>query len=76
MATVGIQNAATQFAQLIERAEHGEEVVIERDGKPVARLSPAAPTAAPRQPGSARGLIKIHPNFDDPLPDDLQRYFE
>ena len=76
MATVDIQSAAAQFARLIERAEHGEEVVIERDGKPVARLSPAMPPLVPRQPGSARGMGKVHPNFDDPLPDDLQRYFE
>lgn len=75
MATIDIRAAETAFARLIERVEQGEEVVIERAGKPVACLVPATRPAEPRRPGSARGLIKIHPNFDDPLPDGLQRCF-
>ncbi len=64
--TVNIHDAKTHLSRLIERVEHGEEIVIARAGRPVALLQPIAAPAR-RQPGSER--IVIHDNFDDPMPD-------
>lgn len=72
MATVNIHEAKTHLSRLLERVRQGEEIVVAKAGTPVAKLVPYAPAAAkPREPGSARGQIVIHDNFDDPLPDDL-----
>lgn len=68
-----IDIAQAQLAELVAAAEAGEEVVITRDGQPVARLLPAQRTMAdvplkrPRKAGSARGLVVIRDDFDDPL---------
>jgi prevent-host-death family protein len=53
--TVNIYDAKTQFSRLVDRAASGEEILIARAGKPVARLV-ALDAAAPRQPGLLRGL--------------------
>jgi prevent-host-death family protein len=71
---VNIHEAKTHFSKLVERAEAGEEIVIARAGAPVARLGPL-PSRARREPGGAEGAIVMHDDFDDPLPDDLQRAF-
>jgi prevent-host-death family protein len=74
-ATVNIHEAKTHLSKLIERVRRGEEIVIAKAGKPVARLVPERSRAA-RQPGSAKGQIWIADDFDDPLPDDLLDMFE
>ncbi|HWG85330.1 MAG TPA: type II toxin-antitoxin system Phd/YefM family antitoxin [Deinococcales bacterium] len=66
--TVNVHEAKTRLSQLLEMVEAGEEVVIARAGKPVARLS-RVKAGRRRQPGSARGLVTIHESFDDPLPE-------
>lgn len=76
MTTVNIHEAKTQFSKLIARVQQGEEVVISKAGKPVARLVPEAGTRQPRKPGSARGQLHVHADFDTPLPDDLLAAFE
>lgn len=77
MPPINIHEAKTNFSRLVERAELGEEVVIARAGKPVAKLVPIdSDDLRPREPGSMSGLIVIHDNFDDPLPDDLLDAFE
>ncbi len=53
----------------------GEEIVIGKAGKPVARLVPLGAAAAMRRPGSARGRLKIHSDFDAPLCKDLSEAF-
>ena len=68
---VNIYEAKTRLSQLVERAEKGEEIVIARAGRPVARLTPLRSRPANRKPGRLRGRIRIHKNFDAPLPDDL-----
>ncbi|MGH2546695.1 MAG: type II toxin-antitoxin system Phd/YefM family antitoxin [Actinomycetota bacterium] len=72
MATVNIHDAKTHFSRLVDRVLQGEEVVIARAGRPVARLVPLPPRVPRRTPGSARGLIEIGPDFDEPLPDDIR----
>lgn len=65
---VNVAEAKAHFAELVRRAGAGEEIVIARDHKPVARLTSARLPGA-RQPGSARGLFTMAPDFDAPLPD-------
>ncbi|MEZ5935892.1 MAG: type II toxin-antitoxin system Phd/YefM family antitoxin [Alphaproteobacteria bacterium] len=76
MTTVNIHDAKTQFSKLIARVQRGEEVVIAKAGKPVARLVPATSPALPRQPGSARGKLRVHGDFDAPLPEEIMAAFE
>jgi prevent-host-death family protein len=76
MATVNIHDAKTHLSKLIQRVEMGEEITIARAGKPVARLAPVKAGTAVRKPGSAKGQIKMSPNFDAPMPRNFQRYFE
>jgi prevent-host-death family protein len=74
--TVNIHEAKTQLSRLLVRVEEGEDVVISRAGRPVARLVPVVARGARRVPGSAAGLIHIMPDFDDPLPEALLDAFE
>jgi prevent-host-death family protein len=73
---VNIHEAKTHFSKLLTRVGMGEEVVIARAGKPVARLIPFTEEPATRVPGSAKGQITIAPDFDAPLPDELLDAFE
>jgi prevent-host-death family protein len=68
---VNMHDAKTNLSKLIARVERGEEIIVARDGKPVAKLVPFQETPKPRVPGSAKGRIWIGPDFDDPLPFDL-----
>ena len=63
---VNVYEAKTQLSKLLEQVEAGDEIVIARNGKPVARLVPLQRTAAPRQLGSMRGKIWMAPDFDQP----------
>jgi prevent-host-death family protein len=73
---VNIHEAKTHLSRLIMRVSEGQEVIIARAGKPVARLVPIGSRPARRLPGSARGLIVIADDFDAPLPDDIRGAFE
>jgi prevent-host-death family protein len=68
MVKVNIHQAKTQFSRLVERAGGGEEIIIAKSGKPVARLVPYTPKGTVRRPGAMRGKIRIKKNFDAPLP--------
>jgi len=70
-----MHEAKTQLSQLVKRAEAGEDIIIARNGKPVARLVPVARTnslAAVR--GVWRGQVHIADDFDE-LPDDIADAF-
>lgn len=70
MATVSVEEAASNFAELLARVTAGEEVVIAREGKPVARLAPVEKgPARQRIPDLDKGKIWVAPDFDDPLPE-------
>jgi prevent-host-death family protein len=68
---VNIHEAKTNFSKLLKRGQLSEEIVIAKAGKPVARLVPITMQSVTRKPGTAKGLIKISPDFDAPLPEDL-----
>ncbi len=76
MATVNIHEAKTQFSKLLRRVAAGEEIVIARAGKPVARLVPYGPEGARRRLGSHTGQIRWTGDFDAPLPDEVLDEFE
>ena len=69
--TVNIYEAKTRLSQLVERAEKGEDVIIARAGRPVARLVPFRQPAIARKPGRMRGRVRVARNFNEPLPDDV-----
>lgn len=73
---VNIHEAKTRFSQLLARVLSGEEVIIAKAGKPVARLVPFQPSLARRYPGSAKGKITIAPDFEAPLPETILQEFE
>lgn len=67
--TVTLSDAKAQFSQLVERAEAGEEIIITKAVRPMARLGPFEP-AGLRKPGLLKGKIVIGPDFDAPIPFD------
>jgi prevent-host-death family protein len=75
MKTYNVHAAKTHLSRLIEEAAAGEEVVIARAGKPVARLLPFEPRAEPRRPDLLKGKIWIADDFDDPLPEEIMAAF-
>ncbi|MBI2321762.1 MAG: type II toxin-antitoxin system Phd/YefM family antitoxin [Chloroflexi bacterium] len=72
---VNIHEAKTHLSRLVERAERGEEIVIARAGKPVARLVAYAADQSPRVPGCMRGLIRVADDLDAPLPPEVLAAF-
>ncbi len=77
MATIiNVHEAKTHLSRLLERVRQGEEIIVAKAGKPVAKLLPVGEGAALRVPGSARGKITVAENFDAPLPDELLDAFE
>ncbi len=75
MAQVNLYEAKTQLSRLVERAAAGEEIVIAKGGRPLARLVPLATRTAPREFGFLAGQVWVGPDFDDPLPDDIAEAF-
>ena len=76
MATVNVHDAKTHFSKLLNRVESGEEIVIAKAGKPVARLLPLVTRVQKREPGSAKGKIVLEKSFAKPLPASLLKEFE
>lgn len=56
------------LSRLIEKASEGEEVVIARGSKPVARLVPLGEIKGKRRPGVLKGKLVVEPEFFEPLP--------
>ncbi len=69
MSSVNVQEAKTHLSRLLARVEAGEEIVISRYGKPIAKLVPAAETPARRIAGTWKGCLKIADDFDDEMPE-------
>ena len=75
MTQIGMHEAKTKLSQLVERAEAGEDIVIARNGKPVARLV-ALPKTAPLSAvrGVWRGRVNLADDFNE-LPDEIAEAF-
>ena len=74
METVNIHDAKTHLSRLIERVEAGEEIVIARAGRPVARLVPLLESGTARSPGGWEGQVWLAPDFDE-LPPEIAAAF-
>ncbi|WP_291319041.1 type II toxin-antitoxin system prevent-host-death family antitoxin [Desulfonatronospira sp.] len=74
MQITNISEAKAQLSALIEKVMVGEEVIIGKAGKPVARIIKYENNQQPRQPGALKGKIKIADDFDV-LPDDISEAF-
>jgi prevent-host-death family protein len=68
MKTVTIHTAKATLSQLLSRVEAGEEIILARGKKPVAKLVPFRPPAAKRRFGALRGVISVGPEIFEPLP--------
>jgi prevent-host-death family protein len=73
MGTFNVHDAKTHFSRLLDRVAQGEEIIIAKSGRPVAKL--VRVTMEPRRPGRLKGRIRIGPDFDDPLPDEVLAAF-
>jgi prevent-host-death family protein len=71
MKVVNIHQAKTTLSQLLESALAGEEVIISKAGKPLARLIPYQAEKKPRTPGYWKGKVKMADDFDAPLPPEI-----
>ena len=76
MDTVNLYEAKTNLSKLVERAAAGEEIVIAKAGRPLARLMPLARRAGPRPLGLLAGQVTVGSDFDDPLPAEMLAAFE
>jgi len=74
MEITNIHEAKSQLSKLIERAEAGEEVIIARAGRLVAKLVPYRASEAPRRGGQWKGKVQIADDFDE-LPEDIASAF-
>ena len=72
---VNVHAAKTNLSRLLERAEAGEEIIIGRAGKPIAKLMPYHAERPKRVFGRLKGQIRILPGFDD-LDAEIERDFE
>lgn len=76
MRTINIHAAKTQFSRLVDAAAAGEEIIIAKSGKPVARLGPLTSHKTKRKLGTLAGKLRIPEDFDAPLPDEVLDEFE
>ena len=75
MIIVNVREAKTNLSRLLAQAEAGEEVIIARNGKPVARLAPVQNLGAPR-PDVFKGKFVLPDSFSDPLPEEELKAWE
>jgi prevent-host-death family protein len=73
---VNLYEAKTNLSRLVERAAAGEEIIIAKAGKPMAKLVSAAKPSRRRKPGGWKGRVVIRKDFDAPLPPALRGAFE
>ncbi len=73
---VGLYEAKTHLSALVDRAAAGEEIVVMKSGRPMARLVPMEERPARRIPGQGAGQWIVADDFDAPLPADLLDAFD
>ena len=74
--SINIYEAKTQLSKLVDQAAAGDDVIISRAGKPVARLTRLEDAKRAVRFGLLKGAVKVAKDFDAPLPDDIQAQFE
>lgn len=74
--TVNIYDAKTRLSQLVDKAASGEDVIVSRNGKPLARITRLDEPKRKIRFGVLKGKVKISADFDAPLPDSELAKFE
>lgn len=72
MTTLNIYQARANLSRLLRRVSLGEEIIIAKTGKPVARIVPVVKEIKKRTLGTAKGQVIIKDSFFEPLPDDCE----
>lgn len=75
MPSFDIHEAEMQLAELVNAAAQGDNIIITKAGKPLARLIPVFAGQVVRGPGSMKGEIYVADDFDAPLPEEIQAAF-
>lgn len=73
MEQVNVHQAKTHLSRLLERVAAGEEIIIAKSGRPMARMVPMP--SEPRRPGRLKGKIRMAEDFDAPLPEEIAAAF-
>ncbi len=73
MQQITLESISETLRDIVEAALNGEDVIITKNNQPVIKLIPVSPVKQPRQPGSAKELVIISDDFDEPL-DDFKEY--
>ena len=71
-----LYEAKMSLSRLVDRAANGEEIILSKAGKPMAKLVPFRRTTEPRRPGGWEGKVRISEDFDAPLPAEVLDAFE
>ena len=75
METINTHEAKTHLSKLLERAAQGEEFIIAKAGKPIARLIGYREDDRDRAGGQWKGLVRVSEDFDAPLPNAIAHGF-
>ncbi len=73
---VNIHEAKTNLSRLLSQVEKGQDIIIAKAGKPIARLTKFTAQKPKRILGRDAGLFEIPKDFEDPLPEDVLESFE
>ena len=73
---VNIHEAKTNLSRLLSKVEKGEEIIIAKAGKPIARLMKFTEEEPKRKLGRDAGLFEVPDDFDEPLSEDILKSFE
>lgn len=76
MLTINIHEAKTHLSRFIEKAAAGEEIIIAKAGKPIAKLVPLHSPSSSRSLGIFKGKLNVPEDFDAALPEDVMMQFE
>ncbi len=76
MVKINVHEAKTHFSRLLARVSNGEEIIIAKAGKPIARLIPIVQRPGKRIAGSAAGKVFVADDFNAPLPESIVSAFE
>lgn len=76
MLTVNIHEAKTHLSRFVEQAAAGEEIIIAKAGKPLAKLVPLHAKPSRRNLGIFKGQLNVPDDFDAPLSNEVIAQFE
>jgi prevent-host-death family protein len=73
---INIREAKAHLSRILDEVAAGSEVIIAKDGKPMARLAPFTGVRRAKKLGLLKGKIKVPDDFNAPLPQDVMASFE